>query len=59
MSPRDVLEAEVRSLAGEAIGAARLVSESVGPLVGSNVIHTLTEAARSLEAAIVLAKRLP
>jgi hypothetical protein len=32
VSPRQVIEAEIRSVAGEMVGSLRVISEGVGPL---------------------------
>ena len=59
MTNRSVIEAELRATVAEAVGSLRLVSETVGPLDGGAVRRRLAEASRSIEAAVVLAAKLP
>jgi hypothetical protein len=57
-SARDVLEAELRALAGETVSTLRIISENAGPLHKARVRTLLLEAERSLKAACELADRL-
>jgi hypothetical protein len=56
---RDAIEAELRSVAAEAIGALRLLSEGSGPISRSRARELLFEAERGLRQARELLDRLP
>jgi hypothetical protein len=59
MTSAAAAEAELRTLLAEVIGSLRLISEGAGPLQRDPVRALLSKAARGLEAAHVLADRLP
>lgn len=59
MTERDAIEAEVRSVCAEAIGALRLLSESSGPIQKSKARELLLEAEHALKAAAQLVDRIP
>jgi hypothetical protein len=59
MTDRDAIEAELRSVCAEAIGALRLLSESSGSIQKSKARELLMEAERGLRQACELLDRLP
>lgn len=59
MTDRDAIEAELRSVCAEAVGALRLLSESSGPVQKSKARELLLEAERALRQACELLDRLP
>jgi len=58
MIGRDGAEDEIRVLLAEAVGALRIISESVGPLRRALVRQAINEARRALSAAETLADLL-
>ena len=59
MAEREIKDAEVKALAGECVGAMRLLSESATPLTKRQATNIINEPERKLAALKDLADRLP
>jgi hypothetical protein len=59
MSEQELAEHEIRSLAGEVVGALRLISESRGRLTAGGVAGVLKEVERGLKQIETLTQKLP
>jgi hypothetical protein len=58
MSEQELAEHEIRSVAGEAVGGLRLISESRGRLTAQGVMGIVKEAQRALKTIKDLSKKL-
>jgi hypothetical protein len=58
MSEQELAEHEIRSVAGEAVGSLRLISESRGRLSAQSVTNIVKEVARALQSIEALSKKL-
>jgi hypothetical protein len=59
MSEQELAEHEIRSVAGEAVGSLRLISESKGRLTAQSVTSIIKEVTRALQSIDALSKKLP
>jgi hypothetical protein len=59
MSEQELAEHEIRSVAGEAVGSLRLISESRGRLTAQSVTSIVKEVERALKAIETLSQKLP
>ena len=58
MSEQELVEHEIRSVAGEVVGALRLISESRGRLTASGVAGILKEVERGIKQIETLTNKL-